>query len=78
MQGLIQTKETTLKTSKTSFLEKEKELQTKIEELENKVEEFNRSIDLQKVYSFVQSNYIFGEVSFLHFSLNKTVSFHEV
>ncbi|KAL9328692.1 hypothetical protein ACSQ67_003695 [Phaseolus vulgaris] len=53
LEGLIQTKETTLKTSKTSFLEKEKELQTKIEELENKVEEFNRSIDLQKVYSFV-------------------------
>lgn len=58
MQGLIQTKETTLETSTTSFLQKEKELQTKIEELENRVEEFNRSVALQKVYLLVQSNYI--------------------
>lgn len=49
---MIQSKETALETSTTSFLEKEKELQTKIEELENKVEEFNRSIALQKVYSY--------------------------
>lgn len=46
---MIQSKETALETSTTSFLKKEKELQTKIEELEDKLEEFNQSIALQKV-----------------------------
>ncbi|XP_061337273.1 intracellular protein transport protein USO1-like [Gastrolobium bilobum] len=65
LEGLVQSKETALDTSTTSFLEKEKELQTKIEELENKLEEFNRSIALQKVVqdSTTISSEISGEVS---------------
>lgn len=48
-QGQIKLKETALKISTNSFLEKERDLQNKIEDLEGKMEELIQAIPFQKV-----------------------------